>query len=326
MISETWRTAAWVLRRTSAATVDKLSYSPVARLTFTAMLNVLVSNRWLLNQVRPAADWAIARTSPAVPGVRVEPVPVPVSGEWVRAPAAEDGTGVVLVLHGSGYLICSSRTHRGFASYLSQYSSMPAFVIDYRLAPDHPFPAAEDDAMAAYRWLLAQGHDPQKVVVAGDSAGGHLAVALALRAKLEGLPSPAALALFAPLIDPAYEASIADPRTRRQPLDPRAAARAIALYVGDCDPADPRLCLLNADLFGLPPTQVHYGTREVMRADAEAFAARVAESGGCCDQRVWPGLMHGYWLWPRRRDGGLSSLVTAGAFLRATVYQSGTGS
>lgn len=161
------------VRRTSVALVDRPSYSPLARLTFTAVVNVLLSNRGLLlNQVRPAADWAIARNSPVVPDVRVEPVSMPVSGEWVRAPAAKDGAGVVLVLHGSGYLLCSSRTHRGFASYLSQYSSMPAFVNNYRLAPNHPFPAAEDDAMAAYRWLHAQGHDPRKVVVAGDSAGG----------------------------------------------------------------------------------------------------------------------------------------------------------
>lgn len=315
-----------MFRRASAMLVDTLSYSRLARLSFTAMLTVLLANRQLLNRVRPAADWAIARTSPVVPGARVEPAPVPVPGEWVWAPAAEDGSGVVLVLHGSGYLICSSRTHRGFASHLSQYSNMPAFVLDYRLAPDHPFPAAEDDAMAAYRWLLAQGHDPSKVVVAGDSAGGHLAVALVLRAKLEGLPPPAALALFGPVIDPAYRASIADPRARRQPLDPRAAARALALYVGDCDPEDPRVCLLNADLFGFPPTQLHYGTREVMRADAEAFAARVVSSGGRCEEKVWPGLMHGYWLWPRRGDGGLASLMAAGNFLRAAVMETDTAS
>jgi monoterpene epsilon-lactone hydrolase len=313
-----------VIRRTSLAIVDGLSYSRLARSAFTATLDALVSNQQLLNQIRPVADWTIARTSPTVPGARVQRIRMPVRGEWVRAPATQDGVGVVLVLHGSGYLICSSRTHRGFASHLSQYSNMPAFVIDYRLAPDHRFPAAEDDAMAAYRWLLGQGYDPKKVVFAGDSAGGHLAVAVALRARLEGLPPPAALTLFGPLIDPSYRASIADPRGRRQPLDPRAAARAVALYVGDCDPADPRLCLLNADLAALPPTQVHYGTREVMRADAEAFVARMTASGGRCDERVWPGLMHGYWLWPNGH--GRESLKTAGSFIRTAVTEADTAS
>ncbi|WP_343709804.1 alpha/beta hydrolase [Mycobacterium sp.] len=296
-----------------------MSYRPVARTSFNLMLDGLLARQAMLARLRPVADYAIARSSPPVPGTRVQPGPPGIPGEWVWPPGVYGDVGVVLVLHGSGYLICSSRTHRGFASRVSKYSGMPAFVIDYRLAPEYPFPAAEDDALAAYRWLLDHGHHPTTIVVAGDSAGGHLAVGLALRAKAEGLPAPAGLALFGPLIDPAYRASIADPRTRCQPLDPRAAARAVALYVGDSNPADPRLCLLNADLADLPPTQVHYGSREVMRADAEAFAELVRTAGGRCEEVLWPGLMHAYWLWPRRDDGSLQSLKTAGEFLRTTV-------
>jgi monoterpene epsilon-lactone hydrolase len=314
------------LRRRSIAAFDRLSYVSISRLTFNIMLNVLLSRQWLLAGLRPAADYAIARSSPVIPGARVEPGPAAVPGEWVWAPGAKAEVGVVLVLHGSGYVICSSRTHRGFASHLSKYSGMPTFAIDYRLAPEHPFPAAEDDAFAAYRWLLDQGRDPAKLVIAGDSAGGHLAVAVALRARSEGLPAPGGLALFGPLIDPLYRAAIIDSRVRRQPMDPRAAARVIALYVGDYDPEDPRLCLLNADLSGLPPVQIHYGAREVMRADAEAFAKLVRAAGGHCDERMWPGLMHGYWLWPRRRDGSLASLMTGGAFLRAAVAEADTAS
>ncbi|WP_292990808.1 alpha/beta hydrolase [Mycobacterium sp.] len=311
------RTTAKVLRRRTLTIVDRLTYVPVSRLTLNTLLNVLVSQQWLFTGLRPAADNLIARTSPVVPGVLVVPVSDPVRGEWVRAPDNDDAAGVILVLHGSGYLICSSRTHRGFASHLSEYSGMPAFTVDYRLAPEHPFPAAEDDAFAAYRWLLEQGHDPAKIVVAGDSAGGHLAVALAVRLRNEGLPLPAALALFGPLIDPSYRACIADPRVRSQPLDPRTARRAVALYVGDHDDQDPRLNLLNADLSDLPPIQIHFGSREVMRADAEAFAKQVVELGGRCDEQLWPGLMHGYWLWPR--DGGFTSLQVAGQFLRSAV-------
>jgi epsilon-lactone hydrolase len=318
------RSTAKTLRRNSLAVVDQLSFVPVSRLAFNVMLDVLVSQQWLFTRLRPAADYVIARTAPVVPGVRVKRVSAPVRGEWVWAPEADDRVGAVLVLHGSGYLICSARTHRGFASHLSKYSGMPAFAIDYRLAPEHPFPAAEDDAFAAYRWLLAQGYDPTKIVVAGDSAGGHLAVALALRLRSERLPTPAALALFGPLIDPSYRACIADARTRRQPLDPRAAKRAVALYVGDHDAEDPRLCLLNADLSGLPEIQIHYGTREVMRADAEGFAELVRAAGGRCEEQVWPGLMHGYWLWPR--DQGRTSLETAGLFLRNAVAEADTAS
>ncbi len=308
---------------TAMAVVDRLTGNTPARVTVGAALRLLVANPWLIRLTRPVVNKAIIRFAPVVTGTTVEPVAPPLRGEWVRAPGVRDRTGVVLVLHGSGYLICSPRTHRGFASYLSQSSGLPALVIGYPLAPEHTFPAAEDAAMAAYRWLLAQGYDPRKVVIAGDSAGGHLAVALALRARAEGLPAPAALALWGPLIDPSYRAPIVDPRVRRQPFDPRAAARALALYVGDADIEDPRLCLLNADLAALPPIQLHYGTREVMRADAESFAARVRAAGGHCEQCVWPGLAHAYWMFPRSHDGSLDSMTAGGEFLRAAVAQPG---
>ncbi len=136
------RTTAKVLRRRSIALVEQLTYVPVSRLTLNIMLNVLVSQQWLLAGLRPAADYLIARTAPVVPGVRVKRVVAPVEGEWLWAPEADDAAGVVLVLHGSGYLICSSRTHRGFASHLSEYSGMPTFTVDYRLAPEHPFPGS----------------------------------------------------------------------------------------------------------------------------------------------------------------------------------------
>ncbi|MGB8406780.1 MAG: alpha/beta hydrolase [Mycobacterium sp.] len=302
---------------------DRFTYSPAARLVFTASAGALVRFPWLVSRIRPVGDWALARNSPVVSGTRIDVVSSPVPGEWVRAPGTVDGAGVVLVFHGSGYLFCSARTHRGFASHLSEHAGIPALVIDYRLAPEHPFPAAEDDAMAGYRWLLSQGYDPRKIVLAGDSAGGHLAVAVALRARNEGIPAPAALALFGPLIDPAYRASIGDARVRNQPFDPRLAARAIALYVAGHDVDDPRLCLLNADLSALPPIQMHYGTREVMRADAEQFAARVVAAGGHCDTRIWPELMHGYWIWPRDHHAAEVSLATAGKFLRAAVGEPG---
>jgi acetyl esterase/lipase len=282
-----------------------------------------VANPSLLVRLRPSLDAAIARMSPVVPGTEVVPARLPLGGEWVRGPGVRvpvRGEGpVILVLHGSGYVACSARTHRGFASHLSTHSGILALTVNYRLAPESPFPAAEDDSFAAYRWLLDRGYDPAKVVIAGDSAGGHLAVAVALRAKREGFPGPAALSLFGPLIDPAFRASSADPRSRKQPLNPKLAARALAIYVGGHDVDDPRLCLLNADLSELPPIDLHYGSEELMRADAEAFAAKVIAAGGQCDTRMWPGLMHGYWLRPLDERRGLTSLMTAGQFLEAAV-------
>ena len=290
---------------------------------FSAALGFAVSNPSLLVRLRPSLDAMIARMSPVVPGTEVVPARLPLGGEWVRGPGVGvpvRGEGpVILVLHGSGYVACSARTHRGFASHLSTHSGILALTVNYRLAPESPFPAAEDDSFGAYQWLLDRGYDPAKVVIAGDSAGGHLAVAVALRAKREGVPGPAALSLFGPLIDPAFRASSADPRSHKQPLDPKLAARALSIYVGDHDVDDPRLCLLNADLSELPPIDLHYGSKELMRADAEAFAAKVIAAGGHCDTRMWPGLMHGYWLRPLDERRGLTSLMTAGQFLKERV-------
>ncbi|AEV76125.1 esterase/lipase [Mycolicibacterium rhodesiae NBB3] len=307
----------------SVPVIGRSASSRASGAGFSALLGFAVSNPSLLVRLRPSLDAAIARMSPVVPGTEVVPARLPLGGEWVRGPGVPvpvRGEGpVILVLHGSGYVACSARTHRGFASHLSAHSGILALTVNYRLAPESPFPAAEDDSFAAYRWLLDRGYDPAKVVIAGDSAGGHLAVAVALRAKREGVPGPAALSLFGPLIDPAFRASSADPRSRKQPLHPKLAARALAIYVGGHDVDDPRLCLLNADLSELPPIDLHYGSRELMRADAEAFAAKVIAAGGRCDTRMWPGLMHGYWLRPLDERRGLTSLMTAGQFLGATV-------
>ena len=307
----------------SVPVIGRAASRRVSGAGFSALLGFAVANPSLLVRVRPSLDAMIARMSPVVPGTEVVPARLPLGGEWVRGPGVRvpvRGEGpVILVLHGSGYVACSARTHRGFASYLSTHSGILALTVNYRLAPESPFPAAEDDSFAAYRWLLDRGYDPAKIVIAGDSAGGHLAVAVALRAKREGVPGPAALSLFGPLIDPAFRASSADPRSRKQPLHPELAARALAIYVGGHDVDDPRLCLLNADLSELPPIDLHYGSRELMRADAEAFAAKVIAAGGHCDTRMWPGLMHGYWLRPLDERRGLTSLMTAGQFLGDAV-------
>ena len=125
---------------------------------------------------------------------------------------------------------------------------------------------------------------------------------------------PAALTLFGPLIDPSFKTAMADRRTVLNPINPRVAQRFLALYTGNDDIDDPRLSLLHAPAGGLPPIQMHYGTLEVMRAEAELFAARVTGAGGSCVQRVWPNLLHGYWLSPSSGPKpGRASAVPAGS-------------
>lgn len=266
----------------------------------------------------------ICLLSRPVRGCRVEEVRESIRGEWVRAPDIDEDAGVVMLLHGSGYVGCSPKTHRGFASHISRHSRLPVFAPHYRLAPEHPFPAADDDAVAAYRWLLAQGYDAANIAVVGDSAGGHLAIAVAARACVENLPAPAALALFGPLIDPSFKTAMADARTQYSPIDPDVGRRFLALYVGSYDVDDRRLSALHAAASGLPPIQLHYGTLELMRAEAELFAARVTQAGGSCQQCVWPNLVHGYWLFPRLVPEAQESLRIAGQFVHDAVHASAT--
>lgn len=279
---------------------------------------VLPANRLAILLARGAIHLACLASIP-VHGTAVRRIGGPVRGEWVEAPAVRDSTGVILLCHGSGYAICSPRTHRGFASYLSQHSGLPVFTVRYRRAPESVFPAAEDDVFAAYRWLLAQGYPPDQITVAGDSAGGHLAITLAARATAEGVSPPAALALFGPLIDPSFAASFTDTRIAGNPFSPQGARRILALYVADHDIADPRLSVLNGDLGSLPPVQLHYGSLEVMRADNERLAQQIRSSGGSCASYEWPGFVHGYWIVPRLLPEARRSVEIAARFLANSV-------
>ncbi|MBD0862797.1 alpha/beta hydrolase fold domain-containing protein [Gordonia sp. zg691] len=140
-----------------------------------------------------------------------------VVGEWVSAGVTASNR-VVLYLHGSAYAICSARSHRGLASRLSRETGLPAFVVDYRLAPEFPFPTAADDVERAYRWLLSQGFRPDDITVAGDSAGGHLALDLVLDNARRAIPQPGAVVLFSPLIDLTYTLASTREQLRPDPM------------------------------------------------------------------------------------------------------------
>jgi acetyl esterase/lipase len=245
-----------------------------------------------------------------------------VTGEWVRAARVESaagahGAGVVLYLHGSGYFICSPRTHRGLVSRLSAASGLPAFVPAYRKGPEHCYPAAADDIRAAYDWLLAQGFAPDRIVVAGDSAGGHLAITLAADLCREGLPVPAGLVLLSPLVDPTWALAAARDRECRDPFaTARGARRLVGLYMRTADLTDPRVAVLRGEPAGLPPMLVQAGGREMLAADAEALAVFVASGGGTCRLQVWPGQVHVFQIFFHLLPEAVAALADAGRFIR----------
>jgi monoterpene epsilon-lactone hydrolase len=220
-----------------------------------------------------------------------------VVGEWVRARGVERSDAAVLYIHGSGYVVCSPRTHRGLTARLSALTGLPVFSLDYRLSPRYRFPAAADDALRAYRWLLDHGVDASRIVVAGDSAGGHLTLGLPNDAKRAGLPGPSGLVAFSPLVDTSLRLSSSHAKAVRDPYVPSGTARAlVGLHFVGADPADPRHALLQADVRGYPPTLIQAGGLEFLGADATAFADHLEAHGGDCELQLWPGQMHVFQL------------------------------
>ncbi|MDX2970757.1 alpha/beta hydrolase [Kribbella solani] len=183
--------------------------------------------------------------------------------------------GVILYLHGGGYVVGSARTGANLAAPLSRLSGVPAVSLDYRLAPEHPFPAAIHDALAAYRELVESG---QTVLIAADSAGGGLALATLLSARAEGLAMPAGVVLFSPWTDVTLTGPSIDTRGEYDPLFNRPIMEDYAaMYLGGADAADELASPLRADLSGLPPLLVQVGSAEVLLDDALRLVARAAE-------------------------------------------------
>ena len=215
-------------------------------------------------------------------------------GEYVTARVPSAGAPVLLYLHGGGYIACSPETHRSLVGSLVQRISGSAFVPKYRLAPEHPFPAALDDACAAYDYLVSDcGIAPARIVIAGDSAGGGLALALALAIKDSGRPLPAAVTTFSPWTDMAATGVSLDENTDRCAMFAGdTIRRASALYVGASDPTHPHLSPLYGDFSGMPPLLLHASEDEVLRDDAIRVAQRARASGVEVELRLWKRVPH----------------------------------
>lgn len=192
------------------------------------------------------------------------------------SPPDEVGTAI-LYLHGGGYVIGSARSGAGIATALARRTRAAAYSVDYRLAPEHPFPAAVDDAVLAYRALLDEGRDASRVAVAGDSAGGGLALALLVAARDAGLPQPAAAVVMSPWVDLTLSGDSMRAKEADDAIFDAADVAAYATrYLGGQDPAHPLASPVLADLTGLPPLLVQVGTNEVLLDDATRLAARAA--------------------------------------------------
>ncbi|CAH0271675.1 alpha/beta hydrolase fold domain-containing protein [Roseomonas sp. CECT 9278] len=240
-----------------------------------------------------------------------------VAAEWSAAPGV-DAARVLLFLHGGGYCSGSIVSHRTMASRAGAAAGMRALALAYRLAPEHPYPAALEDARAALAALLAQGFAPADIAVGGDSAGGGLSLALMVAQRDAGLPLPGCAWLASPWVDLAMTGASMDAKDGVDPLIHRGyLAELSAAYRGGVAADDPRVSPLHADLRGLPPVLVQVGSAETLLDDAVRIAGRLGAADVPVRLEVWPHMIHAWPLWSARLAEGRRALASAGAFLRA---------
>jgi acetyl esterase/lipase len=230
------------------------------------------------------------------PGTRVELTEAGgCAAEWLFVPTEEVGP-TILHFHGGGYVFASARTHRGFVSQILARSGGKALVLDYRRAPEHPFPAALDDAIEAYRWLLDRPVPPEQIAFAGESAGAGLALATMLRAREEGLPLPSCVALVSPWVDLTHSgASIVENEGKDVLLRGEQLRSWAAMYAGDHDRKDPLVSPIYADLHGFPPLWMCVERDELLYSETVLLADRMKQAGAEVHLEVVEGLMH---VWP----------------------------
>lgn len=260
---------------------------------------------------------ALVRRAPKPPrGVRVEATTVGgVPAEWVIAPGA-DLARTIVYCHGGGYAAGSPASARDLVWRLSAAAACRVLSLDYRLAPEHPFPAALDDVTAAYRALVSTGSAPTSVAFAGDSAGGGLALGALVRLRDEGAPMPAAACAFSPWTDLAF---CGESLTTNEALDPMVSVEAIrptaSWYLADQPATHPHASPLYADPRGLPPTLLQVGSTEVLRDDSVRLAERMRAAGVDVTLEVWPDMPHVFQGFAMVLRTARRAVASAGRFL-----------
>ena len=260
----------------------------------------------------------VGAVDPVAADIRLEPVQIGhLSGEWSIAPGS-DASRVLLFFHGGGYCSGSILSHRRLVTEAGRAGGVRTLAVNYRLAPEHPFPAAFEDAEACWRFLLAQGYAPDRIVVGGDSAGGGLTLALITRLRDAGSRLPACAWLMSPWTDLTLTGETLASKDAVDPLIHKRYLKELAdAYLpAGMDRADPRVSPLFANLKGLPPALIQVGSAETLLADATRLAHVAGAADVAVTLEVWPDMIHAWQLWNARLAAGRAALGGAGAFMR----------
>jgi epsilon-lactone hydrolase len=240
-----------------------------------------------------------------------------VPAEWIVPPNAANDR-VILYLHGGGYVMGSINTHRAMIARIARASEAKALALNYRMAPEDPFPTAVDDATAAYRWLLAQGYKPGKIVISGDSAGGGLTLATLLALRDAGTPLPAAAVPISPWADLEGTGASIETRAAADPMvDKAGLLRMAQMYAGDSDPKNPLISPIYADYKGLPPMLIQVGDAEILLDDSTRVAERARAAGVKVELEAWPEMFHVWHVFAKILPEGQQAIDRIGEYVRA---------
>ncbi len=269
-----------------------------------------------IHEARAVLDQAFGEFKPASDVTVFEIDAAGVPCQWITAPDVPQDR-LIIYFHGGAYAACSPTTHQDLISRLSRASGAAALGVDYRLPPEHPFPAAVDDALASYNWALGHGFEPSNIVLAGESAGGGLVLAVLLNARDAGVPLPAAGVCFSPWVD--LECT-GESMAANDHLDDfikygGLAARAES-YLSGADPKNPLASALYADLHGLPPLLVHVGSAETLLDDSTRLASLAKEAGIDLTLKVWDDMVHVWQAFASILPEGQQSMEETGVFIR----------
>lgn len=266
------------------------------------------------------SDWDAAFVGCSVP-VTIEPVSAGgIDGEWL-VPSDAPRDKAILYFHGGGFRIGSVASHRDLAARIADASGCRVLSVNYRLAPEHRFPAALDDALIAYQYLRDQGLRPADIAFAGDSAGGNLVLAAMLAARDRGLPLPTAGALMSPWTDLTASGASYESRAEADPIHQRAMILALAKnYLGkDGDPRNPLASPFYADLTRLPPLLVQVGDRETVRDDSTELVAKAKAASAEVELQVWDGMIHVFQMFPEIPQAR-EAIASLAVFLRNHLH------
>jgi monoterpene epsilon-lactone hydrolase len=263
-----------------------------------------------------------ATAKPAAPmrvpaGWRIRPAPTgPLKGEWIEREAGADLGRTLLYFHGGGYFFCSPETHRPITVTLAKAAEVRVFSLDYRLAPEHRFPAAIEDAVAAYRQLRADGIPAGRIVIGGDSAGGGLALATLLSLRDAGDALPAGAILFSPWTDLAGTGATLVSNDKSDVMFHGASlVQSAQYYLGTTSPKDPLASPFYADLSGLPPLFVQASGSEVLLADSTRLVDKARAAGVAVEFEIWPKLPHVWQIFAPFLPEARAALTKTGDFI-----------